>query len=106
MITWTRQGGNKVPVATVDDATTPEAHKRNCEEFAIISYIANGSSYGNYIADPLIKQAIDNTYDVEIEPDLYGAVFISEYRALKNKDAVVEEEHKINYPKDEDEDEL
>tara|TARA_R100000231_G_scaffold78877_1_gene60948 strand:+ start:277 stop:606 length:330 start_codon:yes stop_codon:yes gene_type:complete len=92
MITWTRHGGNKVPVATVDDATTPEAHRNNCEEFAIVSYVANGSTYGNYKNDPIAKQAMDNTYDAEIEPDLYGDVFISEYRALKNKDAVVEEE--------------
>ena len=88
MITWIKQQGNKVPVATVDDATTPEAHRNNCEEFAIVSYVANGSTYGNYKSDPLVKQAMDNTYDAEIEPDLYGDVFISEYKALKNKDAM------------------
>tara|TARA_R100001510_G_C7613022_1_gene175972 strand:- start:76 stop:456 length:381 start_codon:yes stop_codon:yes gene_type:complete len=92
MITWTRYGGNKVPVATVDDATTPEAHKINCEEFAIVSYVQNGSTYGNYKNDPIAKQAMDNTYDAEIEPDLYGAVFISEYKALKNNTTTVEQE--------------
>ncbi len=96
MITWTKQNGNKVPVATVDDATTPEAHRINCEEFAIVSYIANGSSYGNYRNDPIAKEAINNTYDAEIEPDLYGEVFISEYKALKNNTTTVAQEDKIS----------
>tara|TARA_R100000426_G_C4812774_1_gene107161 strand:- start:69 stop:428 length:360 start_codon:yes stop_codon:yes gene_type:complete len=96
MITWTRQGGNKVPVATVDDITTPEAHKINCEEFAIVSYVANGSSYGNYKNDPIAKEAMLNTYDEKIEPDLYGEVFISEYKALKNNTTTVPQEDKIS----------
>ena len=97
-LTWIRgPGGAKLPAVKVEHDPTPEAHRINCEEFAMMAYMTLGHmSMGNYRTDPLAKEAINNTYSLDIDANEYGIKFWDEYCALKDNTTTVPQEDKIS----------
>lgn len=97
-IQWLRGPGNAKTISvSVDENDTPEGHRINCEEFALMAYIQLGeSTYGNFKTDPIAKEAIDNTYSTEQDPNEYGIKFWDEYCALKDNTTTVPQEDKIS----------